>query len=284
MCLDLGVYLLGGNMPTVINLPDVISRDKFVQMIPKSAKSLEIGPYNNPTLKKSQFPNVRYMDLFTVEQILEDKERYTNVGEMPDHIDIIVDPYARPTFNSDLKFDYIYSAHNIEHHPDIIYHLNEMAGTASGMHTKYFLTVPDKRYCFDHYQQTSEYTDMIEAHLEQRINHSFGSYLRHNVYATHNNIYEHWMGHHGQDPRTIDISINYATTLRHKIDSARDEKQRKFADIHAWYFTSESFMYTINVLNSMGLHPWHVDAVTPPQHMTPEFHAVMSLTRYVNRS
>jgi len=270
-------------MPTVISLPKVLSRDEFINLIPKPARSLEIGPYNNPALKKSQFPNVRYMDMFTIEQIRDDKERYTNIGEIPDNIDIIVDPYVRPTFSTDLKFDFIYSAHNIEHHPDIIYHLNEIAQLAAGMHTKYFVTVPDKRYCFDHYQQTSEYTDMIEAYMEKRITHSFGSYLRHTVYATHNNIYEHWHGIHGQDPRLIPININHATTLRHKIDSAMDERQRKFADIHAWYFTDESFMYTINILNQLGLQPWRVDAVTPPQHMTPEFHAIMSLTRYVNR-
>lgn len=269
-------------MPNVVQLPEVLTRNDFVSMIPKSALILEIGPYNNPTLKKSQFPNVRYMDLFTIDQIRADKDRYTNVGEMPDHIDIIVDPEQRPTFKTDLKFDFIYSAHNIEHHPDIIYHLNEMAGLAQGMHTKYFLTVPDKRYCFDYYQHTSEYTDMIEAYLEQRKSHSLGSYLRHTVFATHNNIYEHWHGIHGEDPRTIDININHATNIRHKLDSARDERQRKFADIHAWYFTDKSFMYTINMLNQLGLQPWRVETVTPPQHMTPEFHAVMSLTRYVN--
>lgn len=269
-------------MPSVISLPEVLTRNDFVSMIPKSALTLEIGPYNNPTIRRSEFPNVKYMDMFTAEQIADDKERYTNVGEMPDHIDIVVDPEQRPTFKTTLKFDYIYSAHNIEHHPDIIFHLNEMAGLAQGMHTKYFVTVPDKRYCFDYYQNTSEYTDMIEAYLENRRTHTLGSYLRHTVFATHNNIYEHWMGYHGEDPRTIDINVNHATSVRLKLDSARDERQRKFADIHAWYFTNISFKYTINMLNQLGLQPWRVDAVTPPQHMTPEFHAVMSLTRYVN--
>jgi hypothetical protein len=269
-------------MPSIIALKENITRQEFVNLIPKTARTLEIGPYSSPTIKQSQFPNVKYMDMFSAEEIKADKERYTNETEPPEYIDIIVSPEQRPTFETDLKFDYIYSAHNIEHHPDIIYHLNEMSKIAAGMHTKYFLTIPDKRYCFDYYQNPSDFTDMIEAYLEKRTKHSFGSYLRHTTYATHNNIYGHWMGDHGEDPRGIEININYATTLRSKIDSASDERQRKFADIHAWYFTNESFKYTINILNQLGLQPWRVDVVTPPQYMTPEFHAVMSLTRYVN--
>lgn len=271
-------------MPTVIQLPEVLSRDEFIAMIPKTARTLEIGPYNAPTLKRSEFPNVKYMDVFTSEQIQADQTRYTHTIEIPDVIDIVCDPEQRPSFTTNLKFDFIYSAHNIEHYPDIVYHLNEMARLANGMHSKYFITVPDKRYCFDCYQNESNFTEMIDAYLEERRVHTFGSYLRHTVFATHNNIYGHWMGDHGEDPRRIPISINYATDIRSKIDNARNERQRKFADIHAWYFTSDSFLYNINMLNALGLQPWHVDAVTPPQHMTPEFHAVMSLTRYANRN
>lgn len=270
-------------MPSIVGLKDIMSREEFVDLIPKTARTLEIGPYNSPTLRRSQFPNVKYMDMFTVEQIQADQERYTHTTEMPDSIDILVDPFARPTFTTDLKFDFIYSAHNIEHYPDIIHHLNEMAGLATGYHTKYYLTVPDKRYCFDCYQHSSDFTDMIAAHLEGVTTHSLSSYFRHLVFTTHNNIWGHWNDDHGEDPRRIPVSINYATELRKKLDNARDQKSHKFADIHAWYFTNDSFMYNINMLNAMGFHPWRVDAVTPPQHLTPEFHAIMSLTRYVNK-
>lgn len=280
--LGLGEPLLGGDMPSIIALKDVMTRDEFVDLIPKQAKVLEIGPYNSPSIKKINYPNLKYMDMFTSEQIREDQDRYTHTTEIPD-IDIIVDPFARPTFNTDLKFDFIFSAHNIEHYPDIIHHLNEMASLASGYHSKYYLAVPDKRYCFDCYQHESDFTDMIAAHLDGVRTHSVSSYLRHLVFATHNNIYGHWMGDHGEDPRKIPVSINYATELRKKLDSSRDLKNHKFADIHAWYFTSQSFMHNINMLNAMGFQPWRVDAVTPPQYMTPEFYAVMSLTRYVNR-
>lgn len=269
-------------MTSVVNLPDVITRDEFVSLIPYNSRILEIGPYSSPTIKRDIFPKVKYMDIFTAEQINQDAERFTNINDPLQNIDILVDPFSTPSFTTNLKFDYIYSAHNIEHYPDIIRHLKEIANVAAGMHTKYLLTVPDKRYCFNHFQNCSDFTEMIEAHTEKRIRHSFGSYLRHLVYDTHNNIYAHWTGDHGQEPRTIPVNINYATTLRHKIDQSSDEMLRKFADIHAWYFTNESFLYNINILNQMGLHPWRVESVTPPQYMTPEFHAVMSLTRYAN--
>jgi len=280
--LDLGEHLLGGDMLRDITLPPVLSKDEFIKYIPKVARTLEIGPYNRPTLLKSEY-NVMYADLFTSFEIESNEARYgTETVEIPNQIDILVDPTKRPSLNTNLKFDYLYSAHNIEHYPDIIYHLVEMSTLAAAMHTKFFLTVPDKRFCYDHYQRESDYTDMIDAFLEQRMNHTFASYLRANAYATHNNIWEHWHGVHGQDPRTVPININYATELRHKIDRARDEKQRHFADIHAWYFTPESFQYNINMTNALGLQPWKVEAVTQPEKFSPEFHAVLSLTRYVN--
>lgn len=272
-------------MPNIIELPESISKEEFIKLIPSEARTLEVGPYNRPTLLKNQYPNVKYMDLFTSEEIRENINKYateTVTTEIPEKIDIIVDPNVRPSFQTNLKFDFIYSAHNIEHYPDIINHLNEMGTLAAAMHTKFFVTVPDKRYCYDHFQNESDFTEMIDAYLEKRINHSFSSYFRHIVYSAHNNIWEHWHGVHGPNPRKTPINLNYATELRHKLDTARDERQRKFADIHAWYFTSESFEYNINLTNTLGLHPWKVEAISQPERFSPEFHAILSLTRYVN--
>jgi hypothetical protein len=272
-------------MPNQINLPPILSKDDFITFIPKTARTLEIGPYNRPSLLKSQYPNVMYMDCFTSEQIRENIDKYATESvttEIPEHIDIVVDPTKRPSFSTNIKFDFLYSAHNIEHYPDIINHLNEMASLAAAMHTKFFVTVPDKRYCYDHFQNESDYTEMIDAYLEKRNKHTFASYLRHIVYSTHNNIWEHWHGVHGINPRTIPINLNYATDIRHKIDAASDERQRKFADIHAWYFTPESFQYNINMTNQLGLQPWYVEAITQPEKFSPEFHAVLGLNRYVN--
>ena len=272
-------------MPNIIELPESISKEEFIKLIPSEARTLEVGPYNRPTLLKNQYPNVKYMDLFTSEEIRENINKYateTVTTEIPEKIDIIVDPNVRPSFQTNLKFDFIYSAHNIEHYPDIINHLNEMATLAAAMHTKFFVTVPDKRYCYDHFQNESDFTEMIDAYLEKRINHSFSSYFRHIVYSAHNNIWEHWHGVHGPNPRKTPINLNYATELRHKLDTARDERQRKFADIHAWYFTNESFEYNINLTNTLGLHPWRVEAISQPERFSPEFHAILSLTRYVN--
>ena len=268
-----------------VTLPEILSKEEFIKFIPRTARILEIGPYNRPSLLKKDYENLMYMDCFTSEQIREEITRYateTVTTEIPDRIDILVDPKQRPSFNTNLKFDYLYSAHNIEHYPDLINHLNEMASLAAAMHTKFFVTVPDKRYCYDHFQNESEYTEMIDAYLEKRNTHTFASYLRHIVYSAHNNIFEHWHGVHGTNPRHIPIDLTYATQLRHKIDSASDEKQRKFADIHAWYFTPESFRYNINITCQLGLHPWVVESVTQPEHLSPEFHAVLSLTRYAN--
>jgi hypothetical protein len=259
-------------MANIFKFPPEMDRQEFVKLIPKPARILEIGPYNNPGLSKTDYPNLKYMDIFTSEQISLDQERYTHTVEIPE-IDIIADPKATPTFSTDLKFDFIFSAHNIEHYPDIITHLNEAASLAASPNTKYFLAVPDRRYCFDYYQQESCFSDMITAYQLGIKSHTPASYIKHKLYSTHNNIWAHWMGDHGEDPRSKDVDLKQLKTL---VDEALNPNT-DFADVHAWIFTNESFQRTINTLYELKLQPWHVDIVSKPKDMTPEFYAVMSL-------
>jgi len=259
-------------MASIFKFPEEMDRQEFVKLIPKPARVLEIGPYNNPALSKANYPNLKYMDIFTSEQINLDQTRYTHTVEIPS-IDIIADPKATPTFSTDLKFDFIFSAHNIEHYPDIITHLNEVATLAASPNTKYFLAVPDRRYCFDYYQQESSFSDMITAYQLGIKQHTADSYIKNKLYATHNNIWAHWMDDHGEDPRTKDID---SEELKKLVAEAFNPKT-DFADIHAWVFTNDSFMRNINTLNELGLQPWYVDIVSKPKSMTPEFYAVMSL-------
>ena len=259
-------------MASIFKFPEELSRNEFVRMIPPPARILEIGPYNNPALSKSDYPNLKYMDMFTSEQISLDQSRYTHTVEIPQEIDIIVSPRSTPTFTTDLKFDFIFSAHNIEHYPDVITHLNEIAKVAASDKTKYFLAVPDQRYCFDYYRTASTFIDMLDAHDKLTKIPTLESYLNHRLYTTHNNIYGHWIGDHGEDPRATAIDAGKIQQL------VKDYKQEvDFADIHSWVFTNDSFMYNINMLNDLGIQPWRVDIVSKPQHMTPEFYAVMSL-------
>jgi hypothetical protein len=261
-------------MASIFKFPEEMDRQEFVKLIPKPARILEIGPYNNPGLSKADYPNLKYMDIFTSEQISLDQARYTHTVEIPS-IDIIADPKATPTFSTDLKFDFIFSAHNIEHYPDIITHLNEVASLAASPNTKYFLAVPDRRYCFDYYQQESSFADMITAYQLGIKQHTAASYIKNKLYTTHNNIWAHWMDDHGEDPRTKDIDIK---DLKKLVAEALNPNT-DFADIHAWVFTNDSFMRNINTLNELGLQPWRVDLVSKPKSLTPEFYTIMSLTR-----
>jgi len=261
-------------MASLFKFPEELSRAEFVRMIPKPARILEIGPYNNPALSKTDYANLKYMDVFTSEQISLDQARYTHTVEIPQEIDIIANPLNTPTFSTDLKFDFIFSAHNIEHHPDIIAHLNEIAKVAATPNTKYFLAVPDRRYCFDYYRTESSFIEMIDAHDRLVKNPTLESYLKHRLYATHNNIYAHWMAEHGEDPRATAFDLGRVQKVLKEY-----KEQPDFADIHSWVFTNDSFMRNINMLNDLGLQPWRVDIVSKPQYMTPEFYTIMSLTK-----
>lgn len=140
------------------------------------------------------------------------------------------------------KFKVVFSSNCIEHQPDLVKHLMDVENIleAGG---KYYLVIPDKRYCFDYYNRQSDWCDVVAAHFEKRRVHSLRS-----LFAienrTHNNAKEHWAGNHGEAPSVNPDNIG---------NLIREYNEGKYIDTHAWYFTPESFKEIMERLNEMGL-------------------------------
>nr|WP_051205402.1 hypothetical protein [Salinimicrobium xinjiangense] len=103
------------------------------------------------------------------------------------------------------KFDNVVSSHCIEHQPDLIQHLNDVSQILFP-EGKYYLIIPNKRYCFDHFNCESKLEDVLNAHEEKRIKHSLRSVITHRLsMQTHNDPFMHWKGNHGE--RSGDLGI-----------------------------------------------------------------------------
>lgn len=237
------------------------TRQTFLDQVGPDDQVLEIGPFVNPLMSG---PNVKYLDILSREELLS---RALSCGletrRLPEHIH-----YVGPLDVVDAQFDVVISSHSVEHQPDLIYHLQQV-GRVLHRGGRYFMMIPDKRYCFDHFLPESTIADVLEAHAERRQRHTLGSVIEHFALTTHDSAIRHWNCDHGE-PFPDDHSA--------RIDSAIELYKRaagSYIDVHAWYFTPLSFFRIVNALFERKLSPLYPEAVFPTLRDTSEFFGVL---------
>ncbi len=215
-------------------------RNDFANLISDHSQVLEIGPFNTP-LKKG--PNVRYFDVLDRSGLIA---RAKQIGYDPSNIPDIdfVEPSGDLTVVSQ-SFDYVISSHVVEHQPNLIKHVNDVYSllVPGGC---YFLIVPDKRFCFDHFIPESNLAQVIDAYVNGLNRHPLGRLIEHRVLTTHNDPIRHWQGDHGE--RHASLKVRYKIAI--------DEYQQaegRYIDVHGWYFTPDSFRRILEGLRQIGL-------------------------------
>ena len=217
-------------------------REHFVTDINTDKSTLEIGPFTNPIITGK---NVEYFDVLSTTGL---QNRARQFGFSIDRIPLI--KYVQK--NGDLsivrdKFHQVVSSHLIEHQPCLITHLNNVENILvnGGL---YYLIVPDKRYCFDHFVSEKKISDVLGAYDLKRNVHTLSSVLEHRALTTHNDPVRHWKGDHGGRPNPKE--------LYERIQLACDEYYLAFdsyIDVHAWQFTPLGFCEIIEALNGLNL-------------------------------
>jgi len=243
-------------------LAPVSDRQSFVELIAPSARVLEIGPFAAPMLRG---PNISYVDVMSTNDL---RARAIQLG---------LDPEKVPEINwvssgSDLsvvrdQFNAVVSSHAIEHQPDIIGHLQQIGNLLlSG--GRYFLLIPDHRYCFDHFFAPSSAQQMIDAHLEKRTVHPDSAVIAHLAHTTHNDAVRHWQGDHG------DPDENRAERTKMAID-ALEASHGAYIDVHAWFFTPETFVNTMTSLSKSKHISFTVGRMFPTRENALEFWVIL---------
>jgi len=111
------------------------------------AHVLEIGAFDNPTYRPGD-ASIHYMDWFTTQEC---RDAITGLTDRDPRALVHVDHAIKSKRFADAlgeKFDLIIANHVIEHIPDMLRWINELAKclTENGA---VFLSIPDKRYTFD---------------------------------------------------------------------------------------------------------------------------------------
>ena len=204
-------------------------------LIETTGKILEIGPLSMPLVKD---PSCSYFDLMPTDEL---KEKARIAGLNPEDVPNI--DFWHP--EGDLseireRFDSVVSSHCIEHQPDLIQHLKSVANLLIP-NGKYYLVIPDRRYCFDHFLSPSGAAEVIMAHEERRRMPNRMSIIKHLVFTTHNDAARHWKGDHSSGDENISERWKSAEEF-----IKRNEGQ--YSDVHCWQFEPNSFSQLIDNL------------------------------------
>jgi hypothetical protein len=240
----------------------------FVQLIARARSVLEIGPMAAPMTKG---PNVRYFDVLDTEAMKAKAAHHgLDVSQCPEihyvsetgDLSVVTQP-----------FEAVVSSHAIEHQPDLIAHCLQVTRILEpGGH--YFLIVPDKRYCFDHFVAESSIADVIDAHVRKKKFHDVSSIIELTAMGTHNDPVRHWRGDHGEPhfkraPQKIREAVELFRT-----------HQDVYLDTHAWQFTPASFKEIASLLFELRLVPLRPVRVFETALATLEFCAVLEKTAF----
>jgi hypothetical protein len=242
-----------------------IGRARFLERLREVPRILEIGPFDTPLTG----PGIAYFDVLDQEGL---RRRAAEHGHNPDGCPPI--DYVSPTGDLDAvdaRFDAIFSSHNIEHQPDLIGHLAkaEKRLVPGG---RYWLIVPDKRYCLDHYSPESTIADVIQAHRERRTTHSPASIVLNSMHA-HNGSLRHWLGLHGARPRVPAGDED----VRRFLDEIERTSEGEYIDVHAWRFTPRGFRDIVDDLRRLGKINFEAEQVFDTAFGAFEFCAVLRL-------
>ena len=226
------------------------SRVAFSALIPRRSNGLilEIGPLNRPTVSGA---DVRYFDLHPTDEL---RAKAKSAALDPTSVPQI--DYWEPNGSLAIikeKFSTVVSSHVIEHQPDLVRHLNSVAALLD-RDGKYFLTIPDKRYCFDHFLPESRLSEVVRAHREGRTTPDLYSVIEHRSLITHNNPARHWQS---------DSGMRYENLLNKWQAAEREfaDANNKYIDVHVWQFTPESFVAIIDGLLELGLINFSVEKI-----------------------
>lgn len=249
-----------GRQPNVLT-----TREMFRDLALGLGPTLEIGPFNRPLFSGR---NIAYFDVLDRRGLtaLAGKIGVDETAQIPE-ID-----FVSPTGDLSVvprTFAVVASSHAIEHQPDLVGHLRRVERLLQpGGY--YFLWIPDKRYCLDHFQAESTIAEVIEAAAEERAFHTLGTLIAQEVLRGHNDPRRHWLGDHGTLPENPAAIVRAARAL---YDESR--ARGEYVDRHAWRFTPDSFRSILELLRELGLTGLRPLRVYPTLFPNNEFWAVL---------
>ena len=226
------------------NAAPVDSRDDLLRCLQPAGHLLEIGPFDNPSLEPLRRYDLQidYADHFSREEMVARASLYPHRN--PDAIPPIRYVLGDGGYGQiQQRYDAVVSHHCLEHQPDLIGHLLQVAELLRPGGA-YLFTVPDQRRCFDRHLPPSGLIDVVTAHLERRSRPPLQALVEHKCFTR-----AYW-----RDAPNPLVSVGPST--RALLEAALEEYQaHPYVDVHCWKFTNERFRRLVRQLVALAYLP-----------------------------
>lgn len=205
----------------------------------------EIGPLNRPIVSREQ-GRIFYIDHVDTEAL---RQKYAAQGV---DIDAIVEVDAvwgentiAEALGPDRRVDYIIASHVVEHVPDLVAWLNELASVLKPGGT-IRLAVPDRRFCFDYRREDTRVSDVLAAHLVGARRPQPREIIDFSLHHKDIDLGAAW------DQPAV-ITPPDPAQLDHAFARARRAVAGEYVDVHCWAFTLAAFAAVMQKLAHVGL-------------------------------
>jgi SAM-dependent methyltransferase len=236
----------------------------------KHARGIEIGPLVTPIVSK-EISEVYYVDHAGREELQAKYANDPNVNiEKIVQIDAVWDEKAlAECFPDGRKFDYVLASHVMEHVPDMLGWLHEIAAVLRPG-GRLLLAVPDKRFTFDYLRQPSRLSEVIDAYLRRIRRPTPAQIFDHAANAAEVDMSAAWRG--PLDPESLKRYRDTRFALERSIESIRD---CKYIDGHWWVFTGRSLAALFLELAGLDLLPYRCVNFYEPEPDTNEIDVIL---------
>ncbi|MBV8072481.1 MAG: methyltransferase domain-containing protein [Acidobacteriaceae bacterium] len=224
------------------------------------ARGIEIGPLATPIISK-QVSEVYYVDHADRETL---QAKYAEDPNVEIEKIVAVDALwgertLRECFPDGRDFDYVLASHVMEHVPDMIGWLHEIAEVLKPG-GRLLLVVPDKRFTFDYLRQPSRLGEVIDAYLRRNRRPMPAQIFDYIVNAVDVDARAAWEG------RLDAASLKHFRDARFAFDcSVAAVREGKYIDSHCWVFTARSLAALFVGLIDLDLVPFRCVNLFEPE-------------------
>ena len=240
-------------------MPHAINRTRLTHGLDlPNLCGIEIGPLVNPIVTRDE-SDVRYVDRASTEELREwySRDEKINVDEIM-HIDYVWgDQTLAEATGGTEQFDYCIASHVIEHVPDLISWLGEIASILKPGGLACF-AVPDKRYTFDYLRNVTTTSDVVDSYLRKLRKPSYRHIFDHFANYTELDILTAWSA--GFDGAELQPMNSPAHALKACQDAMQDDR---YIDSHCSVFTEKSFFPLLESVSALGMLDFRIHKFFP---------------------
>jgi SAM-dependent methyltransferase len=252
-------------------LPAKLNRLEFLRQYVDVAagRGLEVGPLANPVVTPDD-GTIYYADHLSTEDLritFADDPAVDVASIVP--VDFVWGALRLAQAARDASpFDYAVASHVLEHVPDFVGWLGEIAEVLNPG-GRLFLVLPDRRVTFDARRRATDLSQVVEAYLlglrRPSVAASFDHFSRHVPV----DIHAMWYGSDGYSPDTpINLELGWEAATR----AARTDL---YIDTHCWVFSDREFVELMVDLARLDLLDFRFAGFRPTQRGDMEFVVIL---------